>query len=83
MVNNKFIKISVSVFIVLIALWFATTEVYTNGFLPGNHNSLSIDAKSKLESASPENSDMDEYSKPVYFNIFKFVNNFIPVKREN
>jgi len=80
MLKSKFIKISVSVFIVLIALWFATPEVCTNGILSRSSNSPSIDAKSKLETASPENTDVDEYSKPVYFNIFKFVTNLIPGK---
>lgn len=79
MLKTKVIKISLSVFVLLIILWFATPRTYTNFLFPYSTNSLSIGNQTKLQ--TPEPSDIEEYKKPVYFNIFKFVNNFIPSKR--
>ncbi|MBL7911849.1 MAG: hypothetical protein JNJ41_12400 [Bacteroidia bacterium] len=79
MLKTKVIKISLSVSVLLIALWFATPRTYINFLFPFSGNSLSLENQTKLQ--SPEPSDIEEYNKPVYFNIFKFVNNFIPSKR--
>jgi hypothetical protein len=79
MFKTKVIKISLSISVLLIALWFATPRTYTNFLFPYSANSLSIENQTKLQ--TPEPSDIEEYNKPVYFNIFKFVNNFIPSKR--
>lgn len=63
----------------LIALWFATPNAYKYSIFHAGLNNVSMNQETKLQ--APEHSDIDKYDKPVYFNIFKFVNNFIPVKR--
>jgi hypothetical protein len=77
MKSNKVIKISVAVVILLIALWFAAPSAYTNNF---NYNGASLLAKTEPKVETQEPSDID-YNKPVYFNIFKFVNGLIPGKK--
>lgn len=79
MLKTKVIKISLSVSVLLIALWFVTPRTYSDFLFPFSGNSLSIENQAKLQTPGP--SDIEEYNKPVYFNIFKFVNNFIPSKR--
>ena len=83
MKNSKYIKISVSVFIILIALWFATPKVFINNLLQFNNGNLLKTSEATIESQSQETKDFDGDDKPVYFNIFKFVNNFIPVKPQH
>jgi hypothetical protein len=83
MLKNKFIKISASVIIVIIAFWVATPKMYINDLLHINGTSIFNDSEAAIESQSQETSDFDGDDKPVYFNIFKFVNNFIPVKPQN
>ncbi|MBA3683101.1 MAG: hypothetical protein H0W73_18350 [Bacteroidetes bacterium] len=78
MLKNKFIKISLTVFILMVALWIATPSTYTNKLFNYNTTSLSIKPEAKVETQAP--ADMD-YKKPVYFNIFKFVTNLIPGKK--
>lgn len=77
MKNNKFIKISVTIVIVLVTLWFAVPSVYTNNF---NYNGSSLLPKTENKIEAQEPSGID-YKKPVYFNIFKFVTNLIPGKK--
>lgn len=84
MIKSKFFKIVVSTFLVLMALWVATPKVYIHDLLHHDHSSISFDAETKLQSSqSADDCDYDEYNKPVYFNIFKFVNNFIPLKPQS
>lgn len=81
MIKNKFFKIVVSTFLVLMALWVATPKVYIHDLFHHDHSVISFESETKLQSA--DDCDYDEYNKPVYFNIFKFVNNFIPLKPQN
>ncbi|MBA2611098.1 MAG: hypothetical protein H0U95_03945 [Bacteroidetes bacterium] len=79
MLTNKFIKTGVATFVVLIAVWFAVSGSYKNNLLSRNSNLLSIAPQTKLQ--APDNTDLEEeYKKPVYFNIFKFVTDLIPGK---
>ena len=66
------------------ALWVATPKVYIHDLLHHDHSIISFDSETKVQSSqSADDCDFDEYNKPVYFNIFKFVNNFIPLKPQN
>lgn len=83
MFRNKFIKVAVSSFLVLLALWVATPKVYIHELLHHNHSALQLDKEAKLQSPSTDDCDFNEYDKPVYFNIFKFINNLVPIKPQN
>jgi len=83
MVKNKYIKISATALIALFVLWVATPKVFINDFFHFNKNSILMNSETSIESNSQETEDFDGENKPVYFNIFKFVNNFIPVKPQN
>lgn len=81
--KNKVIKISVSAIIALFVLWVATPKVFINNLFHYSNNFVLGNTETTIESQSQETSDFDGENKPVYFNIFKFVNNFIPVKQQN
>jgi hypothetical protein len=83
MFKNKFIKFSVSTLLVLLALWVAVPKVYIHDLLHHNHSVSIVGDETKLQSQSAEDCDFQEYNKPVYFNIFKFISSFIPVKPQN
>lgn len=83
MKNSKYIKISASVFTLLFVLWIATPKVFINNLSQLNISNFLNTSEANIESQSQETNDFDGESKPVYFNIFKFVNSFIPVKHQN
>lgn len=83
MVKNKFIKSLVSVLLVVLALWVATPKVYIHDLLHHNHSNVLIGNEAKVKSQSTDDCDFEKYDKPVYFNIFKFISNFIPLKPSN
>ncbi len=78
MLKKKFIKVSVTVFTLVLGLWITMPSTYTSKLFNYNSGSLLIKTESPLE--TQESSDID-YKKPVYFNIFKFVSNLIPGKK--
>jgi hypothetical protein len=79
MLKNKYIKIAVSSFLVLMALWVATPKVYIHALLNHDHSPVTLDAETKVKSQSAEDDcDIEKYNKPAYFNIFKFICSFIP-----
>ena len=80
MLKNKYIKISLVSFLVLIALWVATPKVYLHNLLNPFHTEVSIDTETKVKSESNSDADIEKYNKPSYFNLFKFVCSFIPSK---
>ncbi|MES2681068.1 MAG: hypothetical protein V4635_14335 [Bacteroidota bacterium] len=83
MLRNKFIKIPVSALLMLLALWVAVPKVYIHDLLHHDHAVLTADSETKLQSQSGDDCDFNEYNKPVYFNIFKFISSFIPLKPQN
>lgn len=84
MLKNKFIKVTVSVFLLLMALWIATPKVYIHELLHHNHTILQIGSETQVQSQpAADDCDFNEYNKPVYFNIFKFIGSFLPLKPQN
>jgi hypothetical protein len=83
MLKNKLIKVTVSVFLLLMALWVATPKVYIHELLHHNHEALQISPETKVQSQTTDDCDFNEYNKPVYFNLFKFISSFIPLKPQN
>lgn len=81
MYKNKYIKIALSSFLVVMALWVATPKVYIHLLLNHNHSPISIDKETKVKSNSTsDDCDLEKYNKPSYFNLFKFIYSFIPTK---
>ena len=74
---------SVSSLLVLIALWLAVPKVYIHDLMHHDHAALSTGSETKVQSHSGDDCDFNEYNKPVYFNIFKFIGNFNPLKPQN
>lgn len=81
--KNKITKIVFTFFLLLLALWVAVPKVYIHDLLHHNHSSVIFDGETKLKSSeNTEDCDFEEYNKPVYFNIFNFINNFLPFKQK-
>ncbi len=79
--KHKIIKLAISSFLVLMALWVATPKVYIHHLLNHDHTNINVSKDTQLSpQASDEVCDFEEYNKPAYFNIFKFVFSFIPAK---
>jgi len=84
MLRNKYIKIAVSSFLVLMALWVATPKVYIHALLQHDHAAITIDTETKVKShSSDDDCDIEKYNKPSYFNLFKFIYSFIPSKAKS
>lgn len=83
MFKNRYIKTAVSSFLVLMALWVATPKVYIHALLNHNHESVKPSAEATLKQQSAnEDCDFEQYNKPVYFSIFKFISGFLPLKSQ-
>lgn len=84
MLKNKYIKIAVSSFLVLMALWVATPKVYIHDLLHHDHSPVELGAETKVRSqSSTDDCDYEKYNKPSYFNVFKFIVSFIPSKAKS
>lgn len=84
MFKNKHVKIIISAFLVLMALWVATPRVYIHNLLHHNHTETGLvpGAETNVK-ATGDDCDFEKYDKPVYFSIFKFIFSFIPVKSQD
>jgi hypothetical protein len=82
MLKNKYTRVAVSCFLILMALWVATPRVYIHNLLHHNHTEATGGTETKVKSASTDDCDFDKYDKPVYFSIFKFIFSFIPVRSQ-
>lgn len=84
MLKNRYIKIAVSSFLVLMALWVATPKVYIHALFNHDHSAVTLDAETKVKShSSSDDCDVEKYNKPAYFNLFKFICSFIPSKTKS
>lgn len=83
MLKNKHIKILLSSFLVLVALWLATPKVFIHQLLHHSTTETTNGSETKVKSQSTDNCDFDKYNKPTYFSIFKFIFSFLPVKPKN
>lgn len=83
MFKHRFTKVLLSSFLMLLALWIATPKVYIHDLLHHNHSAIQVSAETKLQSQSTDDCDFNKYDKPVYFNIFKFIGNLLPLKPQN
>ncbi len=82
MFRNKYIKILISFLLILVAFWVTTPKVYVHNLLNHNHDaSINISDKTKVDNKkNTDDCDFEKYNTPSYFNVFKFLNNFMPSK---
>lgn len=79
--KTKVIKTVTSLLLLILFLWVVTPKVYTQQLFNGKIAPIQIVKESQLKSHSTnESSDLEEYNKPAYFNIFKFIFSFVPSK---
>lgn len=80
MFKNKFTKILVSSFLLLMALWIATPKVFIHNLMHHDHSGIELSKETKVKSSSNDDCDFEKYNKPAYFNLFKFICSFLPSK---
>lgn len=78
--KSKLAKISVFSILFLSALWLVTPKVYIHKLLNHNHQTVKTNGETSVQTETNPDCDFDKYDSPVYFTIFKFINNFIPIK---
>ena len=83
MLRNKFIRITTAALLLLLTAWIATPKVYIHNLLHHNHSAVTTTPETKVNTPSGDDCDFDKYDKPVYFNIFKFIFSFLPVKSQD
>jgi hypothetical protein len=78
--KSKIARISVTAILFLCTLWIVTPKVYIHKLLSHNHSVIKTNGETSVQAESNPDCDFDKYDSPVYFTIFKFINNFIPIK---
>ena len=64
----------------LFACWMAIPKLHVSSLAVTNSSSLDLKNETELKSQATEDGNVEEYKKPVYFNIFKLIFSFLPVK---
>ncbi len=81
MTKNKFTRVLVASFLVLMALWVATPKVFIHQLMHHDHPAIELSKETKVKSQSADDDcDFEKYNKPAYFNLFKFICSFLPSK---
>jgi hypothetical protein len=80
--KSKLTKFTVFSILFLSALWLVTPKVYIHKLLNHNHQTVKTNGETSVQAETNPDCDFDKYDSPVYFTIFKFINNFIPIKQK-
>ncbi len=78
--KGKITRISVFTILFLCALWIVTPKAYIHQLLNHDHQTIKTNSEASVQTEANPDCDFDKYDSPVYFTIFKFINNFIPLK---
>lgn len=78
--KGKIGRISVFTILFLCALWIVTPKAYIHQLLNHDHQTVKTNGETSVQAEANPDCDFDKYDSPVYFTIFKFINNFIPLK---
>lgn len=81
----KGIKITLSFFLLAVILFAAVPKVYIHSALGHNHNTQkhSVDENSFFnfsEDDETQDCNFEKFDTPVYYTVFKFILNFIPIR---
>jgi len=83
MKKNRYSRFFSAAFFILMALWIATPKVYIHDLLKHNHTAVEIGIETKVSSQTTDDCDFENYNKPTYFSLFKFICSFIPAKKQH
>ncbi|HWY09769.1 MAG TPA: hypothetical protein VN026_00515 [Bacteroidia bacterium] len=78
--KGKIGRIGVFTILFVCALWIVTPKAYIHQLLNHNHQTIKTNGETSVQTEANPDCDFDKYDSPVYFTIFKFINNFIPLK---
>ena len=80
-VKPKF-KIVLSSFLLAVVLFAAVPKVYIHSFLGHTHNVINTvtDVVNVNEQESTQDCNFEKFDTPVYYSVFKFILNFLPLK---
>lgn len=78
--KSKISRFLISAFLIMTALWIATPKVYIHQMFNHTHEVIKNSKGEQLKAESGQDCEFDKYNTPIYFTIFKFINNFIPLK---
>lgn len=78
--KSKIAKFSAFIVLLLTVLWIATPKVYIHKLLNHHHEVVKSNGETTIQSESTTDCEFEKYNTPIYFTIFKFINNFIPLK---
>ena len=78
--KSKITKVCVLSILFLCALWIVTPKAYIHQLLNHDHQTVKTNGETSVQTETNPDCDFDKYDSPVYFTIFKFINNFIPIK---
>jgi hypothetical protein len=82
MLKNRYIKFCLSFFLLLLALWIATPKVYVHALLNHDHSNTEVTQQGTVVAQSSQDCDFENYNKPVFFNLFKFICSFLPERKQ-
>ena len=79
--KSKF-KIFFSVTLLAVVLFAAVPKVYIHSLLGHTHSTVSpsTDASSVTEQEGTRDCNFEKFDTPVYYTVFKFILNFLPIK---
>lgn len=78
--KNKITRVCVLSILFVCTLWIVTPKAYIHQLLNHDHQTIKTDGETSVQTETNPDCDFDKYDSPVYFTIFKFINNFIPLK---
>jgi hypothetical protein len=81
--RSRLIKVLCSSILVVLALWIATPKIYIHSLLNHDHSAITTGGETQIKQQSPDDCDFEKYNKPAYFNIFRFISSFLPVKPQH
>jgi hypothetical protein len=80
MSRSKISRIVISAMLIICALWVAIPKVYIHDLFNHTHGLINNPLETSVQTEVKDDCEFDKYDSPVYFTIFKFINNLLPVK---
>lgn len=79
-IRSNIARISIFAVLLLCVLWVATPQVYIHKLFDHQHELVKTNGETSVQNEANADCEIDKYNTPLYFTIFKFINNFIPLK---